>query len=168
VIAWADVKREIRSVICPQLVQVGFSNPGVTMWRHRESFVDVVSWQKKFDRFTANLGCHPRALGTGSPAEAECMFRSRVGSVLGLGDTWWSFSETVEEQRLVLEKLAPLVVRACNEWFGNFDSVGQVIQDLETPGLLGSMAGSVKVSGEFKDSLVVLASLSDVRPPGAT
>ena len=83
--SWKEVKKLLRQHVAPVLVERGFKNPGVVMWRMRPPFVDVVQFRcYRAGHFQLEYGCTPRGLDARLPRAYECMFRIRPAGVAAL------------------------------------------------------------------------------------
>jgi hypothetical protein len=72
-----EVKNVIRETISPAFVPFGFTNPGISMWRWREEFVDVLScyMPSHTSDFHIEVGCQPRKTLRHHSLPWNCIFR---------------------------------------------------------------------------------------------
>ena len=122
-LSWSEVKRLLREDLCPVLLERGFVNPGVAMWRFRDCFVDVVEFRASWgDRMQAVFGCMPR-LGSTQPRAWDCPFNTQPTSGLGVDPSLLAFAGDEATQRQRLAILAPQIGEASDKWFAHFASV---------------------------------------------
>lgn len=124
---WAEIKPLIRELVCPVFVEMGFEQAGVTMWRYREGFVDVVRFRVPWRfRWQVEFGCTTRKPGVGQPLPWDCEFR-----YLPI-DSLQEFARNEAAQRLILARLAPQLRDAATSWFGQFATTPGTSMDMPT------------------------------------
>lgn len=100
---------------------MGFEQPGVSMWRHREGFVDVVHFRVPWVRYwQVEFGRTPRLPGISQPLPWDCDERSFSFPILN--QKVQKFAGNEAAQRLILVQLTPQLRDAAASWFGQFET----------------------------------------------
>jgi hypothetical protein len=125
---WAEARKIAVRVLGPMFQNLGYKNPGKTMWRYRDKFIDVVQLyvNKYGTSFSIDLGCHPRKDPNlkNNPKTWDTEFRGRMSER-------YDFSTiTVEEFENVLIKNLEEIERQEAEFFEIFDDLENCLKVL--------------------------------------
>lgn len=163
-ISWSEIKIIIREIAGPALASLGFGNPGATMWRHRELFVDVVHFGSPRHRiFNVEFGCSARSSQVRHPKPWETTFRTSLQDAIGReGAGWVYFAGTLAEQRRDITALTPLVIKGVSRWFAKFDDVASAREAVEGSQMFGPDAIGVgdRESARHSEALLALEQVS--------
>jgi hypothetical protein len=164
----AEIKKIIRETICPAFITAGFPNPGISMWRWRETFVDVLHFYipSNTTDFAIEFGCHPRKIVRPHPLPWHCMFRNRIhypDKKIFSGD-FLKTAETIEQERKLLIKITPYVFNSALAWWAKFSTVENALDLLlnSSEADLDSIFTPRKGSVAFNQNLAILQSLIDM------
>lgn len=117
---WQMAKPVILSAFTPAFLDRGFPDPGMTMWRRRGDFVDVVQLRSKYGTACdAYFGCHPippSAIAT-QPNESSCIFRTSSHHEFLLPLDLAAMTPFVHRE------LLPAVLQVVDTWFRQFSSL---------------------------------------------
>ena len=163
---WAENKKVIRETICPVFVPAGFANPGISMWRWRESFVDLLHFHNMSNSsyFAIDLGCHPRKVSSPHPGPWDCMFWHRIHypdkTVFYLGGGFKT-ADTIEQEREILLGVTPYVLDTALTWWSQFSTIEKAIEFLleDSEADLEKITPYIKGSVIFNRNLAILQSL---------
>jgi hypothetical protein len=140
-LSWAEVKEAIRECLGPTLVELGFTNPGKTMWRYRPVFIDVVDFYHvgHAGRFIVEFGCHPRRGAAMNLKPPECFFRTFLPDASGtrLPEEVYELAVSREEQHERLERIKPVLVAGVQRWFAKFESLESAAEAMKHNDLRG-------------------------------
>jgi hypothetical protein len=169
--AWAEVKEAIREIVCPSFLPLGFTNPGISMWRCREQIVDVVHfyYNGNMPGFAIELGCHPRKAKPSMPKPWDCIFRTRIShsdrSICQ--HTIFLFAGTIEIQRQILLRLVPEISIKTSAWLSQLDTLSDAIQLItnSSPSELHNLMDAGKGSQAYEENLRLLQSLVSAYDP---
>jgi hypothetical protein len=129
-----EIKRIIRETISPAFVPLGFANPGISMWRWREVFVDVLHFYMPSNTtdFAIEVGCHPRKFVRPHPLPWVCIFRYRIGFTDKNNRYiyWFETQDTVEKEREMLLEITPLIRETALSWWSKFSTIEKAIEML--------------------------------------
>jgi hypothetical protein len=129
-VTWKDSKRLIARIIGPRLAQLGFVNPGRRMWRYRPAFVDVVFFEcRRAGSFTVWFGCGLRDRVPINPEPCECAFEVSPANVFPWPPEWLRIRPPALAEA-VFEEMAPRVVEAAEQWFGQLSTPQAAIRAL--------------------------------------
>jgi hypothetical protein len=162
---WDEVRKILIETVCPRLVEIGFINPGKTMWRYRSNFIDVVHfyYYGRMGGYAIELGCHPRKIKPDRPMPWTSIFRTRVlSSDKGLCPGGiFPFLENIEEQTNLLKRIAPEILDKSINWFSIFTTIPEIISFMQTTGdaELGKIMLARRGSPYYIQSLQLLLSV---------
>jgi hypothetical protein len=91
--------KSLRDILQP----LGFTRKSSTWRRNLENYIDVIEFQREYDRYTVNVGVLTKGTleiiwGTPTPAfpkEVKCTVRSRIGRLVSEYDLWWDVSNAI-------------------------------------------------------------------------
>lgn len=126
---WHEVRRLIPKVVGPSLGDLGFQNPGRTMWRFRPLFIDVIHFEcgKWNTRFWIEFGCAVRIGARLNPRPWHCEFRASPEQQFEWELDWFAFQEAEAMQIQCLANLSPRVSDAAALWFKAFECIDSAI-----------------------------------------
>lgn len=122
-----EIKMLIRETIAPTFVPFGFMNPGVSMWRWREEFVDVLHFYMPSNTtdFAIELGFHPRKLSSTHPMPWDSIFRGRIQYLDKsiCSGTFYKTQNTIEKEREMILIIIPFVQENALAWWSAFSTI---------------------------------------------
>ncbi len=169
-LTWAETKKVIRETISTVFVNAGFPNPGISMWRWRENFVDVLHFYHGSNSpyFAIDLGCHPRKISSPHLLPWQCVFRSRVhvpDKNLAINGYDFAFTESVDELRQKLVKCTPFILDYSLAWWSKFSTIDNAIDFLvnSSEATLEEVMVARKGSVAYQENLAAVKSLLNAR-----
>lgn len=127
-----EVKKIIRETISLAFVPFGFANPGISMWRWREEFVDVLAFYMPSNTsdFAIEVGCQPRKILRPHPLPWHCIFRSRVGYTDKNNRLirWFETQDTIDQERKLLLEITATVRDNALSWWSKFSTVENALE----------------------------------------
>lgn len=145
---WQTAKPLIQAALGSALLRRGFATPGMTMWRRRGEFLDVVQLRSKYGLGCHGyFGCHPADLGE-PPGESSCIFRTSLAGEFRVPADVALVSSFIERE------LLPQVLHVVDTWFPRFASLEAAVFCLENH--TDEVSISNKHSPAYDDALVAL------------
>jgi len=165
-----DVKKVIRETISPAFVPFGFANPGISMWRYREEFVDVFhvdmpSYWSDFlpNDFLIDIGCQPRKILRPHPLPYVCIFYNRIccQDINGRFECSFVVQDTIDKEREMLSKATPFILENALTWWSKFSTIEKAIELLvsSSEADLDHITSPRKGSIVFAKNLTILQNL---------
>ena len=132
-LTWSEVRRLIVASTRDALASRGFNNPGVSTWRFRQDFIDVIEFRSPRQGILAvEFGCDLRDWCRQNPKPHHCGFRVHPAYAFDWPSTVsFSFQNSIEEQLCQLNRLRHHLLLAVETWFVHFATVDSALASLQ-------------------------------------
>jgi len=127
-LTWNEVRILLAQHVAPSVSELGFGQPGKTMRRYRNDFVDIIDFRcgKWNDRFIISFGCGVRKYIKNNPKPWDCAFYIQPSNAWP--NRLLKFQETTGDQILAFKDLNLLLINEAEKWFDHFSSPKKALE----------------------------------------
>lgn len=132
-VTWSEIRGMIVERVRQTFPLRGFKNPGVTTWRYRPDFIDVIQFRCTGQGyFSVEFGCDIRQGSRQNPRPQHCAFRVHPSYAFGWHQAVsFAFQDSQREQQTQIEQILNRVHESAEFWFHNFQTLDVALRSLQ-------------------------------------